>query len=109
MKDLLIESVALIAAAERDGVLVIEHDIGPRDMDIYQPHQVKKKYAVWARHAGLRAAARLAPRTERLRIAELARAQGVAENLGQARGTRRRAQEGKTSEPTPIPAEARAR
>lgn len=96
--------VALIADAERDGALVIERDIGPRDMDTYQPHQVTKKYAVWARHAGLRAAGRLTPQTERLRIAELARAQGVAENLHQARGTRRRAQEGKTSEPTPIPA-----
>jgi coenzyme F420 hydrogenase subunit beta len=93
----------LLEAAARDGALVIEGEATARDMDDYQPHQVAKKRAVWARHLGLRSVGRLAPEVRRLRIAELARDNGVAENLRQARGTRRRAREGRTSEPTPRP------
>ena len=94
----------LLEAAARDGAIVIERDIAARDLDDYQPHQVSKKVAVWARHAGLRAAGKLAPETARLRIAELAKAAGFAANLAQARGTRRRARQGLTGEPTPRPA-----
>ena len=72
-------------------------------MDEVQPHQVNKKRAVWARHLGLRTAGRLAPDARGLRIAELAKENGVEENLRQARGTRKRVREGKTSEPTPKP------
>ncbi len=93
----------LMEAAERDGALVIEGDETARYMDEVQPHQVNKKRAVWARHLGLRTVGRLAPETQRLRIAELAKDNGVAENLRTARGTRRRVREGKTSEPTPRP------
>jgi coenzyme F420 hydrogenase subunit beta len=92
-----------MAAAERDGALVIERDVTARDMDDYQPHQVDKKRAVWARHLGLRTVGKLAPEVRRLRIAELAKENGVPENLRQARGTRRRVREGRTSEPTPRP------
>ncbi len=95
----------LLDAAARDGAIVIDGEAGPREMDVYQPHQVSKKLAVWARHAGLRAAGRLAPETARLRIEELARTAGVSSNLAQARGTRRRAREGRTDEPTPRPAD----
>ncbi len=94
----------LLEAAARDGALVIERDVTPRDMDDYQPHQVAKKRAVWARHLGLRTAGKLAPEVRRLRIAELAKENGVGENLRQARGTRRRARDDKTGEPTPRPA-----
>ena len=93
----------LLEAAARDGALVIERDVTARDMDDYQPHQVAKKRAVWARHLGLRTAGRLAPEVRRLRIAELAKENGVPENLRQARGTRRRAREGRTGEATPRP------
>jgi coenzyme F420 hydrogenase subunit beta len=96
----------LMEAAARDGALVIERDITARDMDDYQPHQVAKKYAVWARHAGLKAAGKLTPEVARLRIAELAREAGLAANLAQARGTRRRAREGRSSEARPRPADA---
>ena len=91
----------LLEAAEAAGYLTIERDIGPADMSDYQPHQVAKKRTVWARHAGLRAAGELAPETARLRIAELARENGFAANLAQARGTRQRVRAGKTREPTP--------
>ena len=94
----------LLEAAARDGAIVIVGDAGPRDMDVYQPHQVSKKLAAWARLAGLRATGRPAPETARLRIDDLARRAGVAVNLAQGRGTRRRAREGRTDEPTPRPA-----
>ncbi len=91
----------LLAAAARDGALVLGRDITVADMSLYQPHQVAKKLAVWARYAGLKAAGQLVPQTKRLRLAELARAAGFAANLTQARGSRRRAKEGRNREPTP--------
>ena len=91
----------LLRAAEAAGYLRVEREIGPADMSSYQPHQVTKKYAVWARYVGLRAAAQLAPETERLRIRDLARKNRLSFNLVQARETRRRAREGKTREPPP--------
>ena len=91
----------LVEAAERDGALTIEREVTPRDMDDYQPHQVVKKYAAWARHAGLRAAGALAPETRRLRIAELAREAGLAANLREARGARRRARARRPGKPGP--------
>ncbi len=93
----------LLEAAERDGALVVERDETARYMDQVQPHQVAKKRAVWARHLGLRTVGRLAPETRRLRIADLAKGNGVPENLRTARGTRRRVRAGKASEPTPRP------
>ena len=93
--------VELLEAAVRDGALVDAGDIGPRVMDDYQPHQVKKKLSVWSRYAGLKAAGRLVPEVKRLRIADLARQRSFADNLAQARGTRQRVHEGRTSEPTP--------
>ncbi len=94
----------LLEAAARDGALVIERDITLRDMDLYQPHQVKKKLAVWARYAGLKAVGQLVPEVRRLRIEALAREAGLAANLREARGTRRRARQGRTKEPRPRPA-----
>lgn len=91
----------LLEAAVRDGALVDGGEIGPRVMDDYQPHQVKKKLSVWSRYAGLKAAGRLVPEVARLRIADLARQRSFADNLAQARGTRQRVHEGRTSEETP--------
>lgn len=91
----------LMEAAARDGAIVIEGDITARDMDDYQPHQVAKKHAVWARYLGLKTTGQLVPDVRRLRIAELAREAGVAANLREARGTRRRARQGRTREPRP--------
>jgi len=81
----------LLKAATDAGNLHIETAIGVEDMSLYQPHQVTKKRAVWARCAGLRAAGALAPETERLRIREIARGNPLAVNLAEARGARRRA------------------
>ncbi len=92
----------LVEAAANAGYLTTGDDVSPREMDGFQPHQVTKKRTVWARHAGLRAAGRLVPETERLRIRELALERGYAANADQARGTRARVRDGKTTEPRPV-------
>ncbi len=91
----------LIAAAAADGALTLEYDIVPDTVSVYQPHQVNKKYAAWARHQGLKDAGRIVPQTERLRIAELAQELPDASNQLQREGTRKRIEIGKATEPTP--------
>ena len=91
----------LISAAVDDGALSIEYDIAPDDMSIYQPHQMHKKYAAWARHQGLADEGRIEPETARLRIKELAEELPEAVNDQQRNGTRKRIQNGKVGEPTP--------
>ncbi len=91
----------LITAAAGAGALTLEYDIVPDIMSVYQPHQVNKKYAAWARHQGLRDAGRIVPHTERLRIEELAQDLPDETNEFQREGTRQRVEIGKASEPTP--------
>ncbi len=91
----------LIASAATDGTLTLEHDIVPHTVSVYQPHQVNKKYAAWPRHQGLIEAGRMAPKTERLRIEELAQKLPDETNRFQRDGTRKRVESGKASEPTP--------
>ncbi len=91
----------LIAAAAEAGALTLEYDIPPDTMSLYQPHQVNKKYAVWARHQGLRDAGRIVPHTERLRIEQLAQDLPQETNASQRNGTRQRIEIGKATEPTP--------
>ncbi|MCH9852822.1 MAG: Coenzyme F420 hydrogenase/dehydrogenase, beta subunit C-terminal domain [Alphaproteobacteria bacterium] len=61
----------LYEAAVRDGALREEGDIPPDIFSTYQPHQVNKKYAVWARHQALGEAGRIKPVTNHLRLREL--------------------------------------
>ena len=91
----------LLAAAAADGALEIEYDITPDDMSIYQPHQMHKKYAVWARHQGIGDTGRIVPRTARLRIEDLAAELPEKTNRYQREGTRRRIEAGKATLPTP--------
>ncbi len=91
----------LIAAAAEAGALTLEYDIVPDIMSVYQPHQVNKKYAAWARHQGLHDAGRIVPHTERLRIEELAQDLPDETNEFQREGTRKRVEIGKASEPRP--------
>lgn len=93
------KGLELLDAAIRDGALTIDQELTPRDMDDFQPHQVRKKKAVWARLAGLRRMGQLTPQVSNLRIEDLARENTLAQNLGEARGTIRRAREGRTTEP----------
>ncbi len=72
------------------------------DFDIFQPHQVRKKRAVWARLAGIKAAGRPVFATRNLRLEECARLNSVAENLAEARGAHRRAKSGTLGEPRAV-------
>ena len=93
----------LYEAARAAGAIVVEpRDVSFRDFDEFQPHQVRKKRAVWARLAGMRAAGLPVPETQGLRLAECARLNSVAENLAEARGARRRAKQGRLGEPPAV-------
>ena len=89
----------LLDAAVAAGAVVVERDIVPDDMSLYQPHQMRKKYAAYDRHLGLKDAGRIVPRTERLRIAELAAEMPDAVRRAQRDGARMRSD--KAVEPTP--------
>ncbi len=91
----------LVEGAARTGYLTLTEDVGPRQMDDFQPHQVKKKHAAWSRHMGILAAGGMAPTTARLRLPELAAARGPADIKAQASGTRNRVLAGKSRETTP--------
>ncbi len=91
----------LIAAAVRDGALTIEYDITPDEMSLYQPHQMRKKYAAWPRHQGLSDEGRIVPETHRLRIRELAEELPPSHSTYQREGTRKRVRAGKATEAKP--------
>jgi coenzyme F420 hydrogenase subunit beta len=93
----------LFEAALAAGVVIVERKIDFRDLDIVQPHQVRKKRAIWARLAGMRAAGLPVPQTNGLRIASCARLNSLTENLSEARGARARASQGRLGEPKPRP------
>ncbi len=95
----------LLEAAERDGALTIEYDVTPDEMSLYQPHQMRKKYAAWPRHLGLGDEGRIVPATERLRIRELAEQLPTRHADHQRQGTRERVRKGKADEPPPEAAE----
>jgi coenzyme F420 hydrogenase subunit beta len=85
------------------GAIIVEaREIGFRDFDEFQPHQVRKKRAVWARLAGMKAAGQPVPETHNLRLAECARMNTLKENLAEARGAHRRAKQGTLGEPPAI-------
>jgi len=93
----------LYRAALAAGAIVVEpKEVSFRDFDGFQPHQVRKKRAVWARLAGMRAAGQPVPETHRLRLAECARLNSLAENLAEARGARRRSEQGRLGEPPAV-------
>lgn len=93
----------LMEAAERDGALVLEREIGPAEMSEYQPHQVRKKLAVSPRLQGIADESRVVPRYSGLRLDELAAGQSVEVNTAQRDGTRERIRKGKATEATPKP------
>ena len=91
----------LLEAAAREGALTIEYDIAPDDLSIYQPHQMRKKYAVAARHRGLEDEGRIVPVTNRLRVDALAADMPIEFIERQRAGTRERIRIGKATEPPP--------
>ncbi len=92
----------LYQAALAAGAIKVEPTaVSFRDFDEFQPHQVRKKRAVWARLVGMKAAGKPVPELHNLRLIECAQLNSVAENLAEARGTRQRAALGRLSEPRP--------
>ncbi|MFT5137031.1 MAG: coenzyme F420 hydrogenase subunit beta [Arenicella sp.] len=89
----------LLASAIESGALILENQLGPRDMDGFQPHQVRKKKAVWSRLKGLERAGQLVPEVTGLRIQELAEAAGTELAKREAEGAYQRALMGKAREP----------
>ena len=98
--------VDLVEAAVRDGALILDKPLTPRDMDNFQPHQVRKKRRVWARITALKRANRLAPNRSRLRAKRLA-LENEKENEGindrEMAGTLRRIAAGRFDEPVARP------
>jgi coenzyme F420 hydrogenase subunit beta len=95
-----LRGLELYRAALAAGAIVAEpRSLSFRDLDEIQPHQVRKKRAVWARLAGMKAAGHPVPETVNLRLEECARLNTFRENLDEARGARRRAHEGRLGEP----------
>ena len=91
----------LLKAAERDGALSPKDSATPEDLNLWQPHQKRKKQTAGARHKGLRDMGRLAPETDGLRIEALARSLSPEEFEIQHTGTQSRVQNGKATEPDP--------
>jgi len=87
------------AALAAGAIVESPRRVGFRDFDEFQPHQVRKKRAVWARLAGRRAAGQPVPDTHGLRLTDCARRNSVKENLAEARGARRRSSSGRLREP----------
>ena len=96
----------LVEAALEAGALVTLGARSARDLDRWQPHQVKKKRAVWARYQGLADAGHLVPETEGLRLEALHAKNAPEDNEAERRGAARRVAKGKASEPTPTEARA---
>ncbi len=92
----------LVQAAVADGALIIDQELTPRHMDHVQPHQVRKKEAVWARLEGLRQAGNLVPQVSGLRIETLKDRLSTEEQQAQMDGIQQRVREGKFGEPTPV-------
>ena len=91
--------VALFERAVAAGAITVTRPIGFRDLDLFQPHQVRKKRAVWARLEGMKAAGMAVPRVEGLRIAELAAANEPGVNERERAGAEERAKVGRLGEP----------
>lgn len=89
----------LFESAVADGALTVVRGVGFRDLDKFQPHQVRKKRAVWARLAGMRAAGMAVPEVEGLRIAELAAENQAGVNEHERTGAENRARAGGLGEP----------
>ncbi len=96
--------MALLESALAAGDLILEAEAGPRDLDRWQPHQVRKKQMLWARYQGMKAAGRLVPETKDLRLEALHAANPPGVNEAETRGTEERVRAGKASEPRPRPA-----
>ncbi len=88
----------IFESAVAAGVLTIDQSLTIDDMSDTQPHQVRKKEALWARLLGMQTAGHLIPKVNGMRSMETARAQSFSDNLASARGARKRTRNGRFSE-----------
>jgi coenzyme F420 hydrogenase subunit beta len=93
----------LYEAAVAAGVLTIERPASFADFDLFQPHQLRKRRAVWARLKGMEIAGKPVPQVTGLGLEDCARQNSLTENLSEARGARERAKRGRLGEPRPVP------
>ena len=93
----------LFDAGLHAGVLTVAREIGFRDMDRFQPHQVRKKQAVLARLVGMRAAGSPILHAPGLRLPALALRQSPLAFVREAYAAYRRVRAGRLGERAPIP------
>lgn len=92
----------LFERAVADGAVTVVRPADTRQLSLYQPHQVRRKRAVWARLEGMRDAGMQVPEVERLRIAEVAATNDDGVNERERRGARQRARGGCLGEPPAV-------
>jgi coenzyme F420 hydrogenase subunit beta len=92
----------LYDAAVAAGALIIDREASFEDFDLFQPHQVRKRRAVWARLKGMAIAGKPIPTVIDLGLEDSARQNSLATNLNEARGARYRAKAGRLGEPRPV-------
>ena len=97
----------LYDAAVAAGVLTVDHAATFADFDRYQPHQVRKRRAVWARLRARELAGKPVPRVTNLSLEDCARQNSVRENLAEYHGARDRASGGGLVEPPVTSASSR--
>lgn len=93
----------LYEAAVAAEALTIERAASFGDFDRFQPHQVRKRRAVWARLKGIGVAGQAVPVVTDLGIEECARQNSPKENLAECRGARDRVRRGRLGEPAARP------
>ena len=93
------QGAELVDAAVASGHLTVDRRLTARDLDVAQPHQVRKKQAVADRFDALAAAGRLVPQVRGLRIRTLAERRSDAERADERRATTRRIAAGQFTEP----------
>lgn len=80
----------LLQAAEKAGYLALGNEVTLDEMNEFQPHQVRKKHAVYDRYLGLGDIGRIMPVAKRLRIEELAETMPEDDRLAQREGVVKR-------------------
>ena len=89
----------LYEAAVAAGALTIDHSATYADFDRFQPHQVRKRRAVWARLKALQVTGKPVPQVTNLGLEDCARQNTLRENLAEYRGARGRAGASSLTEP----------
>lgn len=89
----------LYDAAVAAGALTIEREVTFADFDRFQPHQVRKRRAVWARLKGRERAGQPVPVVTNLDLEACARQNPLRVNIAECRGALERARGGGLVEP----------